>query len=441
MPPLSAVSAEDASGQGPPGGGTGSCRRTPALTSGTDGTGGNKATTSTGGGAGGGSAGGDGGGGGGGGGSDSADPLAAATSAAGQQALVEKRRKNCESAKRFRRVQKERSAAKEAAVAGVSADLTVTRAALAAEHRGAVAMLADLRRADATITALLHAKCVCGALESVAHGGGGGGVADVGRPGPPPPPPPSLQSAAASVAAEAAAASAGSGGDCWAAPDHTRKRVRDAMAISSLLTGGDEAAPPPAGRPSSSAGGLKAEPSAACRQPAHPRAAVGFGGLAASAITAAEAAAARSVADRVGHPLTVRTALLLHAPDGVVLAARSGGGGGGGALESNQTRCRHTADAVCVRLLRAPRCSGSCVGRVRQGDWRGRWGTRIVTGGKATTPRTGCGAATVIEATSGPRADVCGRCAVAAGQRAHPYATTVETGACGGRVASRGSTG
>jgi len=104
------------------------------------------------------------------------------------------------------------------------------------------------------------------------------------------------------------------------------------MAISSLLTGGDEAPPPPAGRPSS-AGGLKAEPSAACRPPAHPRAAVGFGGLPASAIAAAEAAAARSVADRVGHPLTVCTALLLRAPDGVVLAARPGGGGGGGALE------------------------------------------------------------------------------------------------------------
>ena len=178
------------------------------------------------------------------------------------------------------------------------------------------------------------------------------------------------------MAAAEAEASAGSGGDGWAAPDHTRERVRDSIAISSMLTGGDEAAPPPAGRPSSSAVGLKAEPFSACRSPAHPSAAVGFGGLPASAITAAEAAAARIVPERVGHPLTVRTALLLRAPDRVVLAARPGGGGGVGALESDQTRCRHTANAVCVRLLRAPRCSGSCVGRVRHGDWRGRWGTR-----------------------------------------------------------------
>jgi len=154
------------------------------------------------------------------------------------------------------------------------------------------------------------------------------------------------------------------------------KRVRDAVAISSLLKGGDEAAPPPAGGPSSMTGGRKAGPSAACRPPAHPRAAVRFKRIAAAAITAAETAAARSVVDCGGHPLTVRTALLLRAPHGVMLAARPGGGGGCGALNINQNRCRHTTDAVCVRLLRERRCSGSWVGHLRQEDWWRMWGTR-----------------------------------------------------------------
>jgi len=93
----------------------------PCFDFGTDGSGGNRATTGTGGGAGGG-----------GGGSGSTDVLAAATSAVAQRATVEKRQQNCESTKRFRRVQKKRSAAKKVAVAGLSADLSDTRVALAA---------------------------------------------------------------------------------------------------------------------------------------------------------------------------------------------------------------------------------------------------------------------------------------------------------------------
>jgi len=181
----------------------------PCFDFGTDGSGGNRATTGTGGGAGGG-----------GGESGSTDVLAAATSAVAQRATVEKRQQNCESTKLFRRVQKKRSAAKKVAVAGLSADLSDTRVALAAENAASLAMLAELWRGDATITALLHAGCVRGALESITQRGAEGGVADAGCPGLPPPPPQPLASAVALVAAAAAAASAGSGGYVWTAPDH-----------------------------------------------------------------------------------------------------------------------------------------------------------------------------------------------------------------------------